>query len=78
MNNIEMYQDPIRFSLYVETEAQKSDTTYLDIITDFCEKNDIEFDVISKYITPNLKQKIRNESERLRYYKKSTQGTLFS
>ena len=64
--------DPIRFSQYVETEKKKSDTTYLDIITDYCEKNEVEYDVITKYITPTLKMKIRYESEKLRYYKKSS------
>jgi len=66
-----LLHDPIKFSQYIETAASKSDTTYLDIMIDFCEKNDVEYDVIIKYITPTLKQKIRYESEELRYYKKS-------
>lgn len=69
-------RDPIQFSIYIETQAKKSDTTYLDIIANFCVDNNVEYDAITKYITPTLKQKIRYEAEQCRYYKK-TSTSLF-
>ena len=66
---MELNDNPVQFSLYVETRAAAEDTTCMDIICDFCKENDLDFSEITKYITENLKQKIRIEAETARLYK---------
>jgi hypothetical protein len=73
---MELNDNPVQFSMYVEKRAATEDTTCLDIVCDYCKDNDIELTVIPKYLTENLRQKIRVEAETLRLYKRS-QTVLF-
>lgn len=73
---MELNDNPVQFSLYVETRASQEDTTCMDIICDFCKEHDLDFSEITKYITENLKQKIRVEAETARLYKKTNTVTF--
>ena len=66
---IELNNNPVQFSQWVEQMAITDQTTLLDVICEFCKENDIEFMEITAYITDNLKRKIHVEAEKLRLYK---------
>lgn len=74
---MELNDNPIQFSEWVEKKSIIDDTTYLDIICEYCKEYDIEFSTITKFITDTLKQKIREEAETNRLYKKKTKISLF-
>lgn len=73
---INLNENPIQFSQWVEQKAIVDQTTMLDIISEYCDENDIEYSEIVPYLTDNLKQKIRIEAERLRFYKPTTTEKL--
>jgi hypothetical protein len=73
---MDLDDNPVQFSMYVEMRAVREDTTCLDILCEYCKENDIELTVIPKYLTDNLKKKIREEAEMLRLYPK-THSVLF-
>lgn len=74
---MELNDNPIQFSEWVEKKAIIDDTTYIDIICEYCKEHDVEFSTIAKFITDTLKQKIREEAENNRLYKKKTKIALF-
>lgn len=55
-----------RFSLEIENIRLRSpDVSYIELIADYCEKNEIDFTTVPKLLTINLKQKIAIEAKRL-------------
>jgi hypothetical protein len=74
---MELNDNPIQFSEWVEKKAITDDTTYLDIICEYCKDHDIEFATVAKFITDNLKYKIREEAENNRLYKKKQKISMF-
>ena len=66
---IELNNNPVQFSQWVEVQAIEDQTTLLDVICEFCKENDVEFMEITAYLTDNLKRKIHVEAEKLRLYK---------
>lgn len=74
---MELNDNPVQFSEWVEKKARVDDTTYIDIICEYCQEHDIEFSTITKFITDNLKNKIRGEAEENRLYKKKTKISMF-
>jgi Phage late-transcription coactivator len=50
------------FSQFIEKQAVQSKHGYMDVIIDFCQRNDIDVESISKLITRSLKEKIRVEA----------------
>ena len=49
------------FSVYVERLAVKHKDRYLSILMDYCEAMGIEPEVVSKSLTPSLKEKLEAE-----------------
>ena len=74
---MELNDNPVQFSEWVEKKAIVDDTTYIDIICEYCHEHDIEFSTITKFLTDNLKQKIRGEAEANRLYKKKSKISMF-
>lgn len=74
---MELNDNPIQFSEWVERKAILDDTTYLDVICEYCHANDIEYTTVAKFITDTLKQKIRGEAESNRLYKKKSTISMF-
>lgn len=66
---MELNNNPVQFSQWVERKAILDETTLMDIICIYCSENDVEFNDIVIYLTDNIKKKIRVEAEKLRLYK---------
>jgi hypothetical protein len=62
-------KNPTSFSIYVEREAKKSNTTLFDMLLSTCEKFNIEIDAIQKLISNSLKEKLHNEALELNLLK---------
>jgi hypothetical protein len=69
---MELNNNPVQFSQWVEQQAIIDQTTLMDVICSFCQENDVEFSEITPYLTDNLKKKIHIEAEKLRLYKTQT------
>lgn len=53
-----------KFSIEIEKiKVRSPDVTYIEIIADYCERNDIDLHIVPRLITVSLKQKISNESK---------------
>jgi hypothetical protein len=77
MNIETIIKNPTSFSIYVEREAKKSNTTLFDMLLSTCEKFNIEFDSVQKLMSGSLKEKIYNEALELNLLKdKKTINTL--
>lgn len=50
------------FSDHIEKMVLDNRSSYIDCIIDFCERNNIDIEVVSKLITKNLKEKIKTEA----------------
>ena len=59
------YSNAQEFSIAMEKRAIETKDRYLDVILEYCEDNDIDPEMISKSLTPSLKEKIQAECESL-------------
>lgn len=61
------------FSVEIERLVKNFNLDYIDAITYFCEKNNIEIETIASIVKSNLriKSKIQSEAENLNYLPKS-------
>lgn len=77
MNIETIIKNPTSFSIYVEREAKKTNTTLFDMLLSTCEKFNIEFDSVQKLMSSSLKEKLYNEALELNLLKeKKTLNTL--
>ena len=60
-----------RFQTMVEDTVRQFKLTYLDAILMICEKNNIEIEDVSKYVTPPIKDKLEADATRLSFLKGS-------
>lgn len=68
---------PSKFSQEIENIVKDNpDTTYIDAIIVFCEKNNIEVESVPKLISKPLKEKIRCEATQLNFLKKTSRAKL--
>ena len=66
-----------KFSQEVEKIAvTNSDMNYIDSVLHLCELNEIEVESVSKLISKPLKEKLKYESQRLNYMKKTSRAKL--
>ena len=69
--------DVVSFSQQIELSVSRDEyDTYVSAIVDFCDEHDLEFDEITKYISPSLKQKIDLEAQSNGYLKKSSSSMV--
>jgi hypothetical protein len=61
-----------KFSLDIENYVVDNKCSYIDAILSYCDENEIEIDTISKILSKPLKEKLKNEAERLNFLKKTT------
>ena len=61
-----------QFSQYIEEQAVRSDSTCMDILIDYCAKNEIEIDSVGKLLSPTLKDKLEAEAQNLNLLKAKT------
>ena len=60
----------------IEKIVSETKSSYIDSIIYFCEKNNIELDLISKLISKPLKDKIKHEAMELNFLKKTSKAKL--
>jgi hypothetical protein len=52
-----------KFSIEIEKyKALSPDVSFIEIIVEYCEKNEIDLTNVPKFLSPSLKQKIARES----------------
>ena len=53
------FMTPTKFQLIVENYVLENDVNYIDAVLFYCDLYEIEFSVINKLVTPNLKEKLK-------------------
>lgn len=71
-------QNVLEFLTEIEDIRRRDKVEYMDAIVHFCEKNDIEIEVMASFIRKNvlLKSKIQEEAEALNILPKSSRLPL--
>ncbi len=62
MNIESLLKNPSEFSMYIEKEAKRSNTTLFDMLLSSCEKYNIEIDTVKKLISKSLEEKLHQEA----------------
>lgn len=67
-------KDAIQFLSEIEKLCRDDSVEYMDAILHYCEKNEVEIEVIAKFIQKNavLKAKIQEEAENLNFLEKTS------
>ena len=65
--NTNSLMTPKKFSMRIEKLAKDSDTSYLDALLDYCEKNSVEPEQIKPLITKSLKEKLEVNARELNF-----------
>ena len=68
--NTNSLMTPKKFSMRIEKLAKDSDTSYLDALLDYCEKNSVEPEQIKPLITKSLKEKLEVNARDLNFLPK--------
>ena len=68
--NTNSLMTPKKFSMNIEKKAKDSDTSYLDALLDYCEKNSVEPEQIKPLITKSLKEKLEVNASELNFLPK--------
>ncbi len=68
--NTNSLMTPKKFSMRIEKLAKDSDTSYLDALLDYCEKNSVEPEQIKPLITKSLKEKLEVNARELNFLPK--------
>ena len=64
---------PKKFSIAIEKKVKEFDMTYLDALLDYCEKSDLEPEMIKPLITKSLKEKVEVDARNLNFLPKIAQ-----
>ena len=65
-----------KFSLIIEGIVKEKKITYINAVVSYCEKNDIDPSSIGPLVNKSLKEKIKEEAEKLNLVKKSSTAVL--
>lgn len=65
-----------KFSLIIEGIVKEKKITYMDAVVSYCEKNDIDPSSIGPLVNKSLKEKIKEEAEKLNLVEKSSTAVL--
>lgn len=71
------FKTQVEFSQYIEKKAHKTDSSLIDILVEYCVKQEIEIESVKKLVTPSLKEKIKVEAESLNLMKEKTMKLPF-
>ena len=58
-----------QFSQFIEKQAVVSNSSCMDILIDYCMKNDIEIESVNKLLSSSLKEKLEVEAQDLNLLK---------
>ena len=64
------FKTSTEFSQYVEKQSSETGLACMDLLVDYCVKNEIEMESVSALLTTSLKEKIRAEAEELNMLKR--------
>lgn len=64
------FKTSTEFSQYIEKQASETGLACMDLLVDYCVKNEIEMESVSALLTTSLKEKIRAEAEELNMLKR--------
>jgi len=64
------------FSQFIERTAAKNKSGFIEVLVEYCVKQEIEIESIKKTLTTSLKEKIKAEAESLNLLKGEKSGTL--
>jgi len=65
-----------KFSLIIEGIVKEKKITYMDAVISYCENNDIDPSSIGPLVNKSLKEKIKEEAEKLNLVEKSSTAVL--
>ena len=68
--NTNSLMTPKKFSMRIEKLAKDSESTYLDALLDYCEKNSVEPEQVKPLITKSLKEKLEVNARELNFLPK--------
>jgi len=63
------FKTQVEFSQYIEKLANRTNSSLIDILIEYCVKQEIEIESVKKLVTPSLKEKIKVEAEDLNMMK---------
>ena len=64
------FKTSTEFSQFIEKQASTTGLKCMDLLVDYCVKNEIEMESVSVLLTTSLKEKIRAEAEELNMLKR--------
>jgi hypothetical protein len=64
------FKTSIEFSQFIEKQANQTGLPCMELLVDYCVKNEIEMESVSVLLTSSLKEKIRAEAEDLNMLKR--------
>lgn len=65
-----------KFSEDIEQLVLSTKMNYIDAIVQYCEKNSIEIETVSKLISKPLKDRLKFDAQELNYLKKTSRAKL--
>ena len=69
----EKLMTPKKFSIAIEKKVKEFDMTYLDALLDYCEKYQLEPEMVKPLITKSLKEKVEVDARYLNFLPKVAQ-----
>ena len=64
------------FSSAITDLIESKNMNYIDAIIHYCEKNEIELELVPKLISKPLKDKLKYDAQKLNYMKKTSRAKL--
>lgn len=64
------FKNSTEFSLFIEEQIIGTGLSYLEMLVDYCDTNNVEHSAIKSLISPSLREKIRLEAEELSLMRK--------
>ena len=65
-----------KFAEEIESFVRQHNLSYIDSIVEYCEKNNIDIESVSKLISKPLKERLKCEAMELNFLKKTTRAKL--
>lgn len=66
------FMTPTKFQLLVENYVVENDVSYIEAVLFYCDLHEIEFSIISKLVSPNLKEKLNVSAIKAGYFKEES------
>ena len=71
-----MLMNSKKFGLIIEDMVKKQKIPYMDAVIKYCDDNDIDLSSVGPLINKSLKEKIKEEAQRLNLVEKSSTAVL--